>query len=124
MHEYITSDICVWKRFVLDKLRSSRMNEKYFLGYIIMLMIPTLYSIFLDVAQYLTRSRILDYYFIHQWLYSPFVGPWPILQFRDLFTQTVGLLERVTSPSQDFYLYIQRTTQTQNKLTHKHPCLE
>jgi hypothetical protein len=26
---------------------------------------------------------------------TPFVGPWSLLQFRNLFTQTVGLLGRV-----------------------------
>jgi hypothetical protein len=42
---------------------------------------------------------------IHQCLYSRFVGPRPLLQFRDLLTQTVGLLGRVISPSQGLYLY-------------------
>jgi hypothetical protein len=30
----------------------------------------------------------------------PFVGPWPLHQLRDLFTQTAGLLGRVISSSQ------------------------
>jgi hypothetical protein len=58
---------------------------------------------------------------------QPFVGPWPLFQFRNNFlidgrTQ-VGLLGRVISPSQGGYL---RTVQqkTQNKRTHKHLCLE
>jgi hypothetical protein len=34
-----------------------------------------------------------------------FVGPWPLSQFRKLFTQTVGLLGRVISLSQGRYLY-------------------
>jgi hypothetical protein len=38
--------------------------------------------------------------FIHSFIHSlmalqPFVGPWPLLQFRNHFTQTVGLLGRV-----------------------------
>jgi hypothetical protein len=36
---------------------------------------------------------------------QPFVGPWPLLQFRNIFTQTVGLLGRVISPSQGRYLH-------------------
>jgi hypothetical protein len=36
---------------------------------------------------------------------QPFVGPWPLLQFHYFFTQTVGLLGRVISPSQGLYLH-------------------
>jgi hypothetical protein len=43
--------------------------------------------------------------FIQQCLYSPFIGPWPLLQFRDLVTQTAGPLGRMISPSQGLYLY-------------------
>jgi hypothetical protein len=43
---------------------------------------------------------------------QPLVGPMPLLQFRIFFfTQTVGLLGRVISPSQGLYL---------NKGQHKH----
>jgi hypothetical protein len=42
-------------------------------------------------------------------------GPRPLSQFRNHFSQMVGLLGRVISPSQDRYLH--RTTQTQNKRT-------
>jgi hypothetical protein len=47
---------------------------------------------------------------------QPFVGPWPLLQFRNLFlfTQTVGLLGRVISLSQGRYLH---TGQHKNKRT-------
>jgi hypothetical protein len=34
-----------------------------------------------------------------------FVGPWPLLQFCNLFTQAVGVLGRVISPSQDRCLH-------------------
>jgi hypothetical protein len=34
---------------------------------------------------------------------QPSVGPWPLLQFRIIFTQTVGLLGRVISSSQGRY---------------------
>jgi hypothetical protein len=35
---------------------------------------------------------------------QPFVGLWPLFSFVIIFTQTVGLLGRVISPSQDRYL--------------------
>jgi hypothetical protein len=31
---------------------------------------------------------------IYLWLYNPFVGPWPLFQFLDVYTQSVGLLGR------------------------------
>jgi hypothetical protein len=39
----------------------------------------------------------MDEHFIHSFIHSsmdlqPFVGPWPLLQFRNIFTQTVGFL--------------------------------
>jgi hypothetical protein len=43
---------------------------------------------------------------------QPFVGPWPGLQFRNLFTQSVRLLGRVISPSQGRCLL---TEQQKNK---------
>jgi hypothetical protein len=30
-------------------------------------------------------GRNISFIFIHQWFYSPLVGPWPLLQFRNLF---------------------------------------
>jgi hypothetical protein len=36
---------------------------------------------------------------------QPFIGPWPLLQFRNFFTQTLGLLGRVIRPSQRRYLH-------------------
>jgi hypothetical protein len=36
---------------------------------------------------------------------QPFVGPWPLFQFLDLFTQLVGLLGRGITPSQGRYLH-------------------
>jgi hypothetical protein len=47
--------------------------------------------------------------FIHQWLYSPLLGPGLFCSFIIIFTQTVGLLGRVISPWQG------KLTQTQNK---------
>jgi hypothetical protein len=46
---------------------------------------------------------------------QPFVGPWPLFQFLDLFTQSVGLIWRGISLLLGRYLH--RTTQTQNKRT-------
>jgi hypothetical protein len=53
---------------------------------------------------------------------QPFVGPWPLLHFRNHF-YTGGRTswrsdQPVTRP-----LPTHRTTQTQNKRTHRHPCL-
>jgi hypothetical protein len=52
-------------------------------------------------------------------------GPRSLTQFRNHFTQTVGLLGRVTSPSQGRYL---NTGQHKHRIntshTTKHPCLE
>jgi hypothetical protein len=39
---------------------------------------------------------------------QPFVGPWPLFQFLDLFTQSVRLLGRESSPSQGRYLHIEQ----------------
>jgi hypothetical protein len=51
-----------------------------------------------------------------------FVGSWPLLLFRNVFTQTVGLLERVIGPSQGRYLY---TEQHKHRINaHRHPYLE
>jgi hypothetical protein len=44
-------------------------------------------------------------YFIHQWLYSPLLGPGFFFSFVMFFTQSVGLLGRVISPSQGRYLH-------------------
>jgi hypothetical protein len=54
---------------------------------------------------------------------QPFVGAWPLLQFRNLL-YTDG---RTPWTSDQFVarpLPALRTTQTQNKRTHRHPCLE
>jgi hypothetical protein len=43
--------------------------------------------------------------FIHQWLYSPFIGLWPLLQFRNLFYMDGRTSWRGISPSQGSYLH-------------------
>jgi hypothetical protein len=52
---------------------------------------------------------------------QPFVGPWPLLQFRKLF-YTVGRTPWMSDQLVARPLPTHRTTQTQNK--HTHPCLE
>jgi hypothetical protein len=53
---------------------------------------------------------------------QPFVGPWPLFQFLDLFTQSVGLLGRGISLSQGHYLH---TGQHKHNINaHRHPCLK
>jgi hypothetical protein len=49
---------------------------------------------------------------------QPFACPWPLLQFLNLFRQSVGLLGRGISPLQGPYLH--KEQQTQNKRTHIH----
>jgi hypothetical protein len=50
-------------------------------------------------------------------------GPRPLIQFRNHFSQTVGLLGRVISPSQGLYLITGPTKHRKNAYT-KHPCLK
>jgi hypothetical protein len=53
---------------------------------------------------------------------QPFVGPWPLFQFLDLFTQSVGLLWRGITPLQGRYLH---TGQHKHRInTHRHTCLK
>jgi hypothetical protein len=59
--------------------------------------------------------------FFFLWLYSP-CGPWPLFQFRNPHTQSVGLFGRGISPSQGRYL---PTEQHKSRINvHRHPCLE
>jgi hypothetical protein len=52
-----------------------------------------------------------------------FVGPWPLHQFRNLFYTDGGTSWTIDQPVAR-PLPTRRTTQTQNKRTHRHPCLE
>jgi hypothetical protein len=53
---------------------------------------------------------------------QPFVGPWPLFQFLDLFTQLIGLLGWGISPSQICYL---QTEQHKHRIkADRHPCLQ
>jgi hypothetical protein len=62
----------------------------------------------------------LEHSFIHQSLYSPLLGPGLFFSFVIFFTQTVGLLGQVISPSQGRYLHIGQY----NKRTYRHPRFE
>jgi hypothetical protein len=54
---------------------------------------------------------------------QPFVGPWPFLQFRNLF-YTDGRTPWASDQPVARPLPTRRTTQTQNKRTRRHTCLE
>jgi hypothetical protein len=59
--------------------------------------------------------------FIHQWLYSLFLGPGLFFIFVIFFTQSVGLLGQGISPSQGLYLYTEQHKQnkrTQTSMSH------
>jgi hypothetical protein len=66
--------------------------------------------------------------FIHQWFYSPLLGPGLFFSYVITFTQTVGLLGLVMSPLQGSYLYTGQHKHRRNVRTHahtqRHPCLE
>jgi hypothetical protein len=63
-------------------------------------------------------SDSILFIFIHQWLYSPLLGPGLFFSFVIFFTQMVGLLGRVMSPSQGRYLHTEEThTQTSMPLS-------
>jgi hypothetical protein len=61
--------------------------------------------------------------FIRQWLYSPFVGPWTLIQFPNLF-YTDRTLGRVIRLSQGLYLPKGQHKHTIKVHTHKNPYLE
>jgi hypothetical protein len=52
-----------------------------------------------------------------------FAGPWPLLQFRNLF-YTVGRTPWTSDQPVARPLAAHRSTQQHNKRTHRHPCLE
>jgi hypothetical protein len=52
---------------------------------------------------HLTKDLYLSIYL--SMALQPFVGPWPLIQFLDLFTQSAGLLVRGISLSQGRYLH-------------------
>jgi hypothetical protein len=60
--------------------------------------------------------------FIHQWLYSPLLGPGLLFSFVIFFTQTIRLLGWVISLSQGCYLHTGHHKHRIN--AGRHPCLE
>jgi hypothetical protein len=54
---------------------------------------------------WLTNVKQLFHLFIHQWFYSPLLGPGLFFNVVIIFTQTVGLLGRGISLSQGRYLH-------------------
>jgi hypothetical protein len=69
-------------------------------------------------------NNILIHSFIYQWLCTPCVGSRRLLQFRIFFTQTVGLLGRVISPSRGRYLHTGQHKQRINAYTDIHALSE
>jgi hypothetical protein len=77
-----------------------------------------------------TPSRIIrsrdnmNLSFIHSsMVLQPFVGPWPLLQFHYLF-YTDGWTPWTNDQPVVRPLPTHMTTQTQNKRTHRYPCIE
>jgi hypothetical protein len=66
------------------------------------------------------RFEYKPYSFIHQWLYSPLLGPDLFFSFVIFFTQTIGLLGRVISPSQGRYRHTWQQKHKINAHTHIH----
>jgi hypothetical protein len=58
--------------------------------------------------------------FIHRWLCTPLLGPGFFFSFVIFFTQSVGLLGRVISPSQGRYLHKRQHTHRINAHTDIH----
>jgi hypothetical protein len=58
--------------------------------------------------------------FIHQWHYSPYLGPGLFFSLVIFFTHTVGLLGRVISPSQGRYLHAEQHKRIINAHTDIH----
>jgi hypothetical protein len=55
---------------------------------------------------------------------TAFLGPWPLLQFRNLFSTDGRLLGRLNSSSEGRYLHRGQQKHRINARTHTHPCLE
>jgi hypothetical protein len=50
--------------------------------------------------------------------------PWTLIQFRNHFSQTLGLFGRVISPSQVLYINTGKTIIEQTHTYTEHPCFE
>jgi hypothetical protein len=69
------------------------------------------------------RPKAQTHRFIHQWLYTPLLGPGLFFSFINDF-YTVGRTPWTSDKPVARQLPTQRTTQTQNKRAHRHACLE
>jgi hypothetical protein len=66
-----------------------------------MFVVINIYILIYKGSYYWSYVHSFIHSFIHQWLYSPLLGPGLLFSFgNNFFTQTVGLLGRVISPSQ------------------------
>jgi hypothetical protein len=63
---------------------------------------------------------IRNYSFIHRWLYSPLLGPGLFFSSVIYFTQTVGFLGRMISPSQGRHLHTGQHKHIMNAHTNIH----
>jgi hypothetical protein len=70
------------------------------------------------------RNVYTNKIFIHSSMaLQPFVEPWPLLQFHNLFFYTDVWTPWTSDQTLARPLPAHRTTQTQNKSTQRHPCL-
>jgi hypothetical protein len=67
-------------------------------------------------------STGITYSLIHQWLYSPLLGPGLFFSLLIIITNG-GMTPWAGDQPVARPLPTHRTTQTQNKRTHRHPCL-
>jgi hypothetical protein len=61
----------------------------------------------------------LKFFFFFSMALPAHSGPWPLIQFRNHFSQTVGLLGRVISPSQGGHLNTRQHKHRINTYTHQ-----
>jgi hypothetical protein len=73
------------------------------------------------VSSSLWKPHVLFINFHSSMALQPFVGPWPLLQFRNLYT--AGRTPWTGDQSVARPLPTHRTTQAQDKRTHKYKCL-
>jgi hypothetical protein len=74
-------------------------------------------------TRHLNSASWFDHSFIHQWLYSLLLGPGLFFSFV-IFFYTDGRTPWTSDQPVARPLPKHRTKQTQNKRTHRHPCLE
>jgi hypothetical protein len=124
---------CKGKLYTLNKGKLSRKASFSIYCQLFQSLDPTSLSEWESLCQWILRHCWIHPFFVssvliltkhlhHQWLSSPLLGPGLFFSVVIIFAQTIGLLRRVICSSQGRYLH--KTKQTQNKCTHRHPCLE